>query len=401
MQPLIVRDLLITRDSKGLFAVDIENGRQRWRAALESVTQGSEQRVWDDVSWGAISTNGDLVFAVDDWRRQDTKFWRRQDAKRTQANCLSAYDVQTGKLIWQVGTTSTKTTEALRDGRFLTPPLPLDDQLYCFMEFPDGYESYEVVMLSTQGKVVRRWILGLEEDPQQRFAKPRGMEPLPKVSRIAPPVYSDGILLCAAPDGLVAAIDLVTGAVLWNVWLNLVPEANSPTKYRKLKRSKALAPDRWLATAAHIFEDRVVLTPFESNSLYCHDLGSGKLLWEAPRGDGIFVAGAFDGAVIVVGRSTLSAFRLTDGSPAWSDGSPTFPNGLIPCGTGYFSGDQYCLPFASGSVGVFDLRTGRLQTKVISTSSAALGNLVPSGESVFSVGLSNVWQLESQPAMAD
>ena len=113
MQPLIVRDLLITRDSTGLFAVDIENGRQRWRAAFESVTQGSEQRVWDDVSWGAISTNGDFVFAVDDWRRQNTEFWRRQEARGTKGNCISAYDVQTGKIMWQVGTTSNKPSKVL------------------------------------------------------------------------------------------------------------------------------------------------------------------------------------------------------------------------------------------------------------------------------------------------
>jgi outer membrane protein assembly factor BamB len=394
MQPVIVRDLLIARDSNGLGAIGTETGQQRWRAALESATRGLEQRVWEDVSWGAISTTGDLVFAVDDWRRQE--------ARSPQANCLSAYDVQNGKLIWQVGTTSTKTTEALRDGRFLTPPLPLDDQLYCLVEFPNGHE---VVMLNTRGRVIRRWSLEIGENAQPRSVERRVIEPPANISRIAPPVYSDGTLLCAAPDGHVAAIDLVTGNVLWNVWLNLVPEANSPARYAsriwELQRARALAPDRWLATAAHIFGDRVVLTPFESNSLYCLDSGSGKLLWKAPRGDGVFVAGAFDGAVIVVGRSTLSALRLTDGSPSWSDGSPTFPNGLIPSGTGYFSGDQYCLPFASGSVGVVNLRTGRLRIKVISTSSLSLGNLVPSGESVFSVGLSNVRRLESQPAMAD
>ena len=396
MQPLIVRDLLITRDSKGLFAIDIENGRQRWRAALESVTRGCEQRVWDDISWGAISTNGDLVFAVDDWRRRDTKFWRRQDASRTKGNCLSAYDVQTGKLVWQVGTTSTKTTQALRDGRFLAPPLPIGDRLYCLVEFPDGYDGHEVLMLSTEGKVVGRWVLGIQEDTQRRLVQPRVMGSQPDVSRIAPPVYSDGILLCAAREGQVAAIDLVSGAVLWNVWLDLVAEAGSPAKYRKSRKSKADAPDRWLATAAHIFEDRAVLTPFESDWLYCLDLRSGKLLWKAPRGDGLFVAGAFDGAVIVVGRSSLNALRMTDGRPAWSDASPAFPNGLVACGTGYFSRDRYCLPFASGSVGVFDLRTGRLQTKVLSNNSLSLGNLVPSGESVFSVGLSNIRRLETR-----
>ena len=83
-------------------------------------------------------------------------------------------------------------------------------------------------------------------------------------------------LLGAARDGRVVAIDLVSGAVLWDVWLDLVAETNSPTKYRRLKGcQKSVAPDRWFATAAHIFEDRAVLTPFESNSLYCLDLRLG------------------------------------------------------------------------------------------------------------------------------
>jgi outer membrane protein assembly factor BamB len=211
---------------------------------------------------------------------------------------------------------------------------------------------------------------------------------------VAPPVYFDGVLVCSIPGGRYFAVDLVNGSVLWSYQIDLTAGSTTPAaasvRLRQLAQLKSNATDRWLATAVQILGNRVILTAFESESLYCLDFRSGKLLWEVPRRDGQFVAGAQDDVVVVVGRSALRAYRLDDGAAAWPSEFKQFPDGLVPAGTGYFGDKQYYLPFTRGEVGIFDLATGQLTTKVLPLTNQSLGNLLPKDEYVVAIGLSGI-----------
>ena len=399
-RPLFVGDTMVVRAATGLLAIDVESGMEKWRAEAAGNRWGYRRRVWEDVSWGAISTNGKLVFAVEDWEFETGLSYEgtserlaagSMNSTNRGANFLSAYDVRSGKLVWQVGTTLGKTPPNLLHGRFLTSPLPLGDQLYSIVEFPEGCR---LVLLNGKGKVKQQWLLdAVEETPAVRRSGVK-LEP-PPVNRIAPPAYCDGLLVCATPRNRIVAMDLVTGSVLWSWKVDAGDEdaLSQPAKVareRNLEQYKHQALGRWSATATSIHGDRVLVTCFESDDLVCLDLSSGRLLWRAPRKDGLYVAGVFEDRVIVIGRSALYSYRLDDGAPTWESNARQFVGGFVPAGRGYFSDGQYVLPATSGDVEVFDLNTGRLTSKVLPIGRSTFGNLVPQGNHVYSTGIRGV-----------
>ena len=415
MRPLLVGPLLIARTADGLTAIEVQTGRARWRVDAEANPGGFPRRVWDDVSWGAISTNGELVFAIEDWEFDSGLSYvgtserlspSGQEESTPYTNYLAAYDVRTGKLRWQAGTVFGLTSPALREGRFLSVPVPLDDRLYAVVEFPDGCR---LVAFDARGEVRRQWTLDAEDLPRTTIRPPLAVPQwplsLPAPMRLAPPVYSQGVLVCATSRQELVAVDLVAESLLWRRPIEVAPDTlrqgRAAAQAAFWEQLKAPAVDRWSATAASVLGDQVLLTPFESEFLFCLDLRTGRLNWKAPRRDGLFVAGVANEVVLVVGRAGLLGYRLADGAPAWPHGTAGFASGSVPSGTGYFSHDRYCLPFATGEIGVFDVRTGRLVTKVLPTTTIALGHLIPHGEAVFSAGISGIHRLRTLPAVLE
>ncbi len=77
---------------------------------------------------------------------------------------------------------------------------------------------------------------------------------------------------------------------------------------------------RWLDATATIVDGRVLLTPAESESLFCLNLADGQPAWEpVPRRahDDLYVACVHRGTIVLAGRHEVHGVRLADGKPAW------------------------------------------------------------------------------------
>jgi hypothetical protein len=87
-----------------------------------------------------------------------------------------------------------------------------------------------------------------------------------------------------------------------------------------------------------IADGKVIFTAPDEGSLHCLRLRDGALLWTAPRVEDVYVAGIFDGKVLLVGTSACRALNLADGKQAWRLATE------VPSGRGVGGGGLYYLP---------------------------------------------------------
>ena len=159
------------RTATNVLAIDFNTGKRVWPSAAEedpaeprpnrfaggfigrnNQSQPAQygQRIWDDGAYGTLSSDGSLVFVIEELPLGvggPNQGWvmvgpgRSDPSNQSISNCLAAYDINGdgkpgsgGKLIWQLGG-----RDSLRqnDTFFLGPPLPLRGQLYVMAEIKD------------------------------------------------------------------------------------------------------------------------------------------------------------------------------------------------------------------------------------------------------------------------
>ena len=63
----------------------------------------------------------------------------------------------------------------------------------------------------------------------------------------------------------------------------------------------------------------MLVTPVESDQLYCLDLRTGEPVWKPlERGDLLYTACVFQGNAIMVGKRALQAISLQNGETQWT-----------------------------------------------------------------------------------
>src|SRR5262249_52891500 len=142
-------------------------------------------------------------------------------------------------------------------------------------------------------------------------------------------------------------------------------------------------PQQWLDAWPIVSDARVLLTPRDMADLVCLNLLDGSLVWKHPRGDALFVAGAHNGAVLIVGKSFVQALRLSDGTAAWSEPAAIPP----PSGRGFLAGNYYYLPLSTAEVASIDIRDGRVVLRAKSFDGRVPGNLVGVHGTIVSQGV--------------
>ncbi|MES1213368.1 MAG: PQQ-binding-like beta-propeller repeat protein, partial [Singulisphaera sp.] len=255
---------------------------------------------------------------------------------------------------------------------FLGAPLPLADMVYALTEVKG--EIRLVALNAATGKIDWSQQLAVLETMV-------GTEQLRRCSGLCPS-YADGVLVCPTAAGAVVAIDLTTRSLLWGYQFAR-NDGNTPEVARLgMIRNPGLVPNnaangnRWTDASVTIAAGHVLLTPPESNQLHCLNLLDGKLLWQKPRDDGLYIGCVFEEKVLVIGRNTIRALALRDGTPCWPEAALPLPVGSVPSGRGFFNGRRYHLPLTSAEVAAIDVETGQIVARSKSRTGTVPGNLI-------------------------
>ncbi|MBI1901792.1 MAG: PQQ-binding-like beta-propeller repeat protein [Planctomycetia bacterium] len=407
-QPLVVRDLVIARSAAKIVALDAATGRRRWEAAVDPelqsllravhrrpssasaeesglspadlqtppallrriVAQGLVRRVWHDITYGTLSSDGQRVFAVEDLPFRPDVIWEpdglhRVDNARRKHNRLAAYSIsREGSLAWEVGgpdseqgidpkAESAKTpheeTPDAAGAFFLGPPLPLSGRLYVLAE--RNAEIRLLELAAATGAVLWSQPLcstqaSIRADFHRQIAG-------------ASPAYADGVLVCPTAAGAVVAIDLASRSLLWAFTYRRDESLINDEMPGRIDPVLLDSQRTWLDASPVIVEGRVLLTPPGGHSLYCLGLLDGKPQWKnpAPRDDSLFVAAVDGGNVLLVGRSGVRGLRLADGKASWV--AAAYPGRESPAGSGFAHGGDYSLPLTSGALATVDIASGK------------------------------------------
>ena len=433
-QPLVVGDLFITRMLGETIAVDTNSGKRLWIAseleyrfpegvnipprpmyAAYNSTTTLRLFFWHDRISQQLSSDGERIFSIDEHILHGhylaaAAFGRGipnlpgggEDRRYDPGNTLTARDLKTGRILWQVGKFPyvqkyldafyaskprnvpagqvnideplfTNDENALKETWFLGAPLPLQGKLYVIGETNGVFQLF--VLESQTGRLIA----------QQPFAQSTASLSVNTVRRTYPlfPSASEGLVICPTGCGLVTALDATTLAPVWcysYVPLS-VPTPNQGNRNPIMPRfqqqmfmggmggdsnieytlKQFFSNSGWQVPSMMIDGRRVLVAPPDQGALYCLDLLSGKRLWDQTisRSNSLYVAGIHKDKVFLVTPVNVMTLDMNTGEDLTTSES-RFPAALKPAGVGVRSGDQYFIPFTDGHLAVTDLNNGKL-----------------------------------------
>jgi outer membrane protein assembly factor BamB len=408
--PIAAGGKLIYRSYWGVHAVDCRTGELLWNsvALLASLNvlagdndyrrqvetwrnlyaQGNNQNLlFENSTVGTLSTDESRVYAVDDLAlppypsNQMAAPWGGLNgmpisgplAGLAGRSRLAAFDLESGKLVWELGDPKEDKSE-LAESYFLGPPLPLGGKLYVLTE--KNSELRLVCLEPVKGTV--NWSQTLAT------ARDKLLNDVSRRMNAVELAYDQGILVCPTNAGAILGVDLLSRSLVWAFpyrekasemephpgWPRGRPGIGVVPGFNDAQRLNA----GWKMTAPVIAEGKVVFTAPDGGAIHCLNLQDGDSLWQAERRDDLYLAGVFDGKVVLVGKNSVRALSLADGKKQlWQVGTG------IPSGLGIASGHHYYLPLKKGDRGEvcrIDLDRGQVDARSPSPKSDIPGNLL-------------------------
>ena len=409
VSPLVVDDVVLLRTAEHMLAVDFRTGKRIWEypwaeqpadllatdsrpaRSAEKRQRQLEERLWQDLIHGQLSSDGRNVYLIDELPHSNSpgfgspiqRFRAATNRLQEVTNYLLALEIGTqGKYRWRVGGATGEDEPQLARAFFLGPPLVLSGELYVLAEVRGDLSLY--VLDPATGRV--QW--------SQQIAHVGAFNVMSdSIRRLAgaTPSYSDGVLICPTSAGAIVAVDIATRSLLWGYqYPRSYRTQRTHLQFNQSIRTRTLEPhNRWLDATVTIGEGRVILTPVESNQLICLDLLTGDLIWKTTREKSnlLFVACIAEDRVIAVGKNSVTALGLEKGQVQWTmpiRSKSTTPQRLAeqPSGRGFLVGHQYYLPTTNRILEI-DIRAGTIDRSVDVT--APLGNLVSYKDEVLSL----------------
>ncbi|HXG11688.1 MAG TPA: PQQ-binding-like beta-propeller repeat protein, partial [Gemmataceae bacterium] len=270
-------------------------------------------------------------------------------------NRLRAIDLETGKIIWEVGG---RGDGELADCYFLGPPLPLDGRLHVLIEKKS--ELRLVCLGAERGNILWTQTLANYRDHILLDARRR--------VQAAHLSYDDGILVCSTNAGMLFGVELLTRSLLWvySYRTPAAPDAAPPPPVPLQAVSTS-----WRTSAPILHGGKVVFTAPDADAVHCLHLRDGLPVWKAGRtDDDLYLAGVFKDRVLLVGKQNCRALSLADGKPLWQLATGT------PSGQGVGAGPVYFLPLQKGAVCAIDVERGAVAGSAESRSGEVPGNLI-------------------------
>ncbi len=426
--PLRVGNQLLMRTTERLVGVDFTTGKRVWQypwfeaseqvesqeADLDGMPDDDsgnsllKQRVWNDLPYGHISSDGIRVFVLGDLAQMEVAMFsplmgiQGRRPTDTGRNSLVALDLATeGKLVWQLGG-DVPDTEPLSDVFFLGAPLPVDGALYVMAEI-----SGDIVLLCLDAAT------GTERWRQQLLAIETGSIDLDPVRRVsgASASYQNGVLVCCTGAGAIVAVDLLDRSLLWGVAV----ERNDALNQTLIGRRDGFIPDqlsrRWWDCTPLIVGKSVFVTPIESDRLFALDLLTGNKLWkEVPRTQTTsrYVAGIHDGAIVLVGGDNVQGIDAKTSKRVWRTTAGWLDSGEQISGVGMFgmidhptthqSEPAYFVPTSSNRIIAVSLRDGSALAH--RTTTFPTGNLIAVDGQIISQAVTLLAVADGQVSLA-
>lgn len=425
MHPLVVDDTVLLRTPTRLKAVSLATTELLWEAPTEdalrdvverstaeeikkrsdAIERGLARRLWSNGTFGSISSDGSRVFCIEDLSFGAGPDYRRlivtADGKQRldpgwqkSHNLLAAYDIKTGKLVWEVGGPKDAAGVKLDNIFFLGPPTLIADRLFVIGEIGRQTKLYQ--LNAETGEM--NWSLTLEHRENQKSIQFSPYLPIwllePESHRCGAIGSSDGgIMVCPVSQNRFVAVNLATRSILWTYQPDDLGMAITTSNWQQtlVEASEREQTERWADASPTLVDDRTLITPMDSGKMLCVRSDDGVLLWQAPRGDGFYVGGVDNGVIVVVGLSSVSGLNLATGESLWKT---EFPDGAVTSGRGYLADGKYYTPVNTGEVIVVNT-SGRIVARSHSPDGLPPGNLLAIDGAVVSQGVDSVWRFDS------
>ena len=357
-------------------------------------TVGFSSLVFENTLNGTLSTDHRYVYAVDDLAvptpgdQFQPYVWNSgqvgQEVKPlVLRNTLYAFNLQSGKCEWRLGTEAKD--DPFADSHFLGVPISVGGKLYVLNEKnvgPTGdgelrlvcIDPYKLAKAATP--VVLEPIQSLGMVQQQH----RVTHDISRRLNAAHLAYGEGILVCPTNAGEVLGVDLLSRSLAWAYPYR--EQAPTPVPFTPVQPQPFPRPTpnfastsaaNWRSAPPAIQDGKVVFTAPDANSIHCINLRDGTPVWKKRQSENdLYMAGVYNGKVLIVGKSAIRAVSLDDGRQLWY-----LPTGDLPSGQGVASNNIYYLPLKKGEIMAIDIEKGLVKAhNRAKNSSASPGNLV-------------------------
>ena len=393
--PIAVGNYVIVRTPTNLVAIDWQTGRRVWETRPDVVDDdnaiqlqyradgaqsvvaldATDQRLWLDAVYGAITSDGDRVYAV---RNLDSINMRSQNRYRIQGlfragrefedpgNTLTAFDLRSeGKRVWEINGENNKN---LSGCFFLGPPLAEGNSLYVLAEFADAIHLIELDAQTGDLKW-KQPLSNLERsvlfDVGRRLAG-------------ATPTLAGGMVLCPTGAGSVVAVDPIDHSLRW-VFRFEVDEELADRNNANLRQSFGVYQPQltssWQRNRVLVSGDSVLVTAPECEQLYCLDLVSGEKRWAIDRDEFNQLVGVVDNKVILATPHELTQLKLENGKKISGRNRIKIPEGLAVAGNCLLSEGQVILPLSNHQIGIVDLNSSKISSMLVLRECESVGNL--------------------------
>lgn len=446
--PLLYGGQAIIRTPFGIRSVNLESGELHWevtrpdsrlRVIVDQRTNDNADRgdLWRNDSFRAqpdprarllyqmlqtntaaqMAINGNTLFVVDEcsgatWSDDFGMGLGGEGSLLVSPNVIRAYDVESGLFKWEAGGQTQNAARAAGRGNvlagfyFLGAPLVLGQRTYVLAESGEGIFLIQIAEpgtlnettnaavnsadasseVSVNPRIVRSQILAVPEHklPQHPVRKYAGLVPS----------FAQGLLVCPTCDQRIVAVSAEDQSLRWIFRYsgNIRPQELGGDNLvlfggRDAIDTRSVDLDsRWIDSLARIVDGKVLVTPRDSDQLYCLDLLTGRQLWKAPRSVFHAIGAVTSDRVILVGNQRVAALKMTDGSEIWTT---EIRNGLV-CGTSASNGTLIQIPTDEPAIVTLDMRDGRRVVRQSEDFSKVPGNLLMTEHGLLSQNLTAV-----------
>lgn len=414
--PLLVNGKIICRTFRGVQVADAVTGKPLWSTggsnSIEAMLTGQMDDVQLQMAWngnpgvflqqsssssstggplgqlmfqnaahGLLSSDGQRLFVIEDTpvftlNRTSMRFGGRQNTHVFQGNRLKAYDLETGRPLWEAGGPASIEEFAL----------PLSGHFFMGAPVSDGGELF---VITEEDSEIRLQSLDpltghpnwsqpiayaekrIDQDPNRRMWS----------SQLA---IADGSVICPTTVGWLVSVDRTRRSIQWAFRYAPRKKANSRTvrRFGSYSVPNEAINSRWLVSAPVIRNDRLFFTPPETTdennvstgTFVCIDLSTGKRLWQKPKGTYLYLAGVLEDRVILVGNDSVQALSLK-GEQLWSC---SFHSDSKPSGRGVIVDGILYQPLQRNELIGINVASGSIVSKQdLPYGERPLGNLLP------------------------